>query len=297
MSNPSTSRPAVRFDSPQIAERSLGRLSACSGIDGAAWLRVAPHGFEGRVGSIVPPVFESYARVFHPASRSIEDGEEAVSWAEVARANGRDMHPAAEWGSITGSWAYQYRSIQPDLWDRAPATGDLPHEVAQRLVALLSAHTGDPSHGFFGVWEGWGEPKAMFFFPENTPEGAERQAQEAFDAAVIAWHRLIDAAAAFAVPHRRMHLLSGPLVAIDDFHELYDDPPSLCLRHRPSLWWPADEAWCVGTDIDLMTTYVGGSAAAIESLVGDCQLEVLKVPVDQRVTWDADTVNPLPAPP
>ena len=137
----------------------------------------------------------------------------------------------------------------------------------------------------------------MFFFPENTPDGAKQQAQAAFDAAVIACHRLIDAAAAFAVPHRRMHLLSGPLVAIDDFYELYDDRPSLCLRHPPSLWWPADEAWCVGTDIDLMTTYVGGSAAAIESLVGDRQLEVLEVPVDQRVTWDADTVNPLPAPP
>jgi hypothetical protein len=69
------------------------------------------------------------------------------------------------------------------------------------------------------------------------------------------------------------------------------------LSNPPSIWWPEDRAWCVGTDIDLMTTYVGGSQAAIDALLADEQLEASAVSDDQPVTWDADTVNPLPDPP
>jgi hypothetical protein len=86
-----------------------------------------------------------------------------------------------------------------------------------------------------------------------------------------------------------MRLLQGPLEASEDFYEFPACPPNL--------WWPDDRTWCVGTDIDLMTTYVGGSGACIEALVADVRLEVLRASVDQRVTWDADTINPLPAPP
>jgi hypothetical protein len=49
----------------------------------------------------------------------------------------------------------------------------------------------------------------------------------------------------------------------------------------------------VGTDVDLMTTYVGGSSAAVEALLADDQLEVLAVPDNQGITWEADTINPL----
>jgi hypothetical protein len=53
----------------------------------------------------------------------------------------------------------------------------------------------------------------------------------------------------------------------------------------------------VGTEIDLMTTYVGGSGACIDAVLAETSLEALAVSVDQDVTWEADTVNPLPAPP
>ncbi len=279
------------------SQRRLGRLSASPNIDAVTWILVALRDFDYTVGSIVPPVFEAYARIFHPASRGRDEDESAVRWTDVAEANSREMHPAAEWGSITGSWDYQNGSTQPGLWDSPPSTGELPGEVAQRLVAVLSEHTDDPSHGFFGIWEGWGTPTETFFFADDTPERVQQQAQEAFDAEVAAWSGLIESAASFQVPHRKMHLLRGPLVAIEDFYECYDGPASLCLRNPPSLWWPADRRWCVGTDIDLMTTYVGGSSAAIEALLADDQLEVLPVPDNQSITWEADTINPLPGPP
>jgi hypothetical protein len=249
------------------------------------------------VGSIVPPVFEAYARVFHPASRRSDDDKIPVRWAEVAMANGREMHPAAEWGSITGSWAFQHRSTQPGIWDEPPSTGTLPRKLAQRLLAILSDHTVDRDDGFFAVWEGWGVGEVMFLFREGVPEECKQRARDVADAEVDAWRGLIDSAATFAVPHRTLHLLRGPLVAIEDFYERYAGPSSLCLRNPPGLWWPADDSWCVGTDIDLMTTYVGGSLAAVDALLADEELEVLEVPDNQSVTWEADTVNPLPGVP
>jgi hypothetical protein len=64
-----------------------------------------------------------------------------------------------------------------------------------------------------------------------------------------------------------------------------------------NLWWPDDQAWCVGTEIDLMTTYVGGSTACIQAVLAEASLEAMPVSVDQSVTWDSDAINPLPPSP
>src|ERR1700739_216954 len=143
MSFPRLRTPAAGLD----ASPRLSGLRPCPNVDRAAWIAVALRNFDGTVGSIVPPVFDAYARVFHPASRLTGGDEAAVSWTEVAQANGREMHPAAEWESISGSCQ---RQRQAGIWDRGPATGQLPHPAAQRLAAVLSAHTEAPSHGFFG---------------------------------------------------------------------------------------------------------------------------------------------------
>jgi hypothetical protein len=242
--------------------------------------------FDGTVGSVVPATFESYARVFHPAER--DDGIE-VRWAEVASADDRVMHPAAEWGSLTRSWQMQG---QPGLCHQ-PSTGKLPERLAKRLPELLAPHTRDAARCWFGVWDGWGEPTLMFLFKEGTPEEVRRRTEklreQALEAELAAWHTLLGDAPKFAVPHRDMHLLEGPLDALAEFYEGHRDPPSM--------WWPDDDAWCVGTDIDLMTTYIGGSRAAIDALLADEQIEALAVPVDQSITWEADGINPLPEPP
>ncbi|HEY4916495.1 MAG TPA: hypothetical protein VIH92_06280 [Solirubrobacteraceae bacterium] len=270
-------------------------LRASPDANAAAWIVSGVRGFDDTVGSIVPPVFEAYARVFHPAARGSGTDEAAVSWAEVASANGRVMHPAAEWGSLTGSWRKE-RSRQPGLWDTEPATGRIPCDVAERLAAILSGHSAMPSLGFFAVWDGWGIPMPMFLFTDDTPEEDRKRARDASDAELGALRGLIHSAATFQVPHRRMHLLTGPVAAIEDF-DLPGARRRLCGVDPPLLWWPADEVWCVGTDIDLMTTYVGGSGAAIEALLADGPLEALQVQDTQSVTWEADTINPLPGHP
>ncbi len=228
------------------------------------WIATARHAAEPRtVASLVPPVFAAYARVFHPAVRypdddlfggDAEDPDVDVTWAEVAAVNSRTAHPAMEWSSITGSWDYVQSDDQPGLWNDSPAQGHLAASTAARLAAVLALHTTTPSTCWFGV--------------DST------------------WHG--DARPALQLGGIDYLLVRGPVeLAAENFA---DEP----VEQSAQLWWPDDRAWCVATDVDLMTTYVGGSAACIAELVAADGLEAAAVPAEQRVTADADTLNPRP---
>jgi hypothetical protein len=244
----------------------------------AEWVLANLTGFAEGVGSIVPGCFESYARVFHPASLTVADeaaaGPEArsvrwvdgttrwekpVRWAEVAAANDREMHPAAEWGSITGSLDYVYNGEQPGIWDSPPELGGPPPEVAERLVDVLVKFTGVPDGCWFGVSDIWASPLCANV--QVPPK--------------------------FGTDHRRYFLLKGPLRSALISPDRDGD-------RLADLWWPEDRAWFVGSDVDLLSTYVGSSVACIRALLQDEALEVLPVPIEQGVTWDSDTINPLP---
>lgn len=222
------------------------------------WITGAIRQFQYDVGSLVPPIFEAYARVFHPAYRLVQrmpdPREIAVSWKAVAEANGRVAHPAMEWGSLVGSWQMQ---SQPGLWDRRPDTGRLPVHVTKALSRLLK-RSSRSGRVMYALWNGYGGMR-------------------------------IENAEMIELPHRPMYLITG---SIEDAAEPFGIP-----GRTASLWWPSDQQWCVATDVDLMTTYVGGGADCVEAIINSDALEAMPVTVDQRVTWDADTVNPLPDPP
>jgi hypothetical protein len=61
--------------------------------------------------------------------------------------------------------------------------------------------------------------------------------------------------ARFAVPGREYHLLGGPLEALSESAV----EPGYQLAN---LWWRADRAWCVATEIDLDTTYIACDRSA-----------------------------------
>jgi hypothetical protein len=167
------------------------------------------------VGSLVPTVFEDDARVFHPASRDHRIGDESIEvrWADVASANNRTMHPAAEWGSLTGSWQLQE---QPEQWNQEPRTGKLPKRLAKNLAELLAGHTRTSDRCPSRTPKQW-VPTLMFLFKDGTSEEVRQRtqedAQEALEAEVAAWRGLLDVARTFDIPHRTMHLLEGPLEA------------------------------------------------------------------------------------
>ena len=221
----------------------------------AAWLSERIVGFAANVMSVVPTGFDKYARLFHPASR--DPGDHPVTWSEVAGANQRVPHRQMQWPSITGDMSFIQRDTQPGLWDGWPSTGSLPGEIARPLVDVLANHTATPDRCWFAVWEGWGA------LPDEL-----RQVPT------------------FELPHRRYHLLSGPISAI---LESAEPPP---WEQSANLWWPEDHAWCVATEIDFMTTYLAVSTECFAELKGVPSLEILAADPTDATTWASDTINP-----
>jgi hypothetical protein len=253
-----------------IDEVRLGGLTVCMSAAAGSWA-VTRMGKWSTVACVVPDGFPAYARVFHPAL--VGDDRREVRWSEVAAANGRVAHPAMEWASITGAFRYlNSDDAQPGIWDQRPAIGTLSQHIVQELAATLSGHTQTPDRCCFAIWEGYG----------GLPYLGSLRPQQ------------------LAIPNRNMILLSGPLSAMleESFDEgWYRPAPDLRQPHHyrsPSLWWPEDRAWCVGTDVDLNSSYIGASKESIDALLANEQLEILPVTADQKISFDADTINPKP---
>lgn len=72
-----------------------------------------------------------------------------------------------------------------------------------------------------------------------------------------------------------------------------DVPGRTRVEHRqsPNLFWLADRAWCVGSEIDLFDTLVAGSEALAAALAADPILETLRVGPDDPITHDSDLIN------
>jgi hypothetical protein len=241
----------------------LGDLHLVDDVSSADWIVASVRDFGSGVGSLLPVTFDAYARVLHPAGLASAGGDDVdVEWAQVAAANGRIAHAAMEWVAITGDWRFMNEGGQPSVWSRPPSIGSLPARQAASLADVLARFTATPSDSWFAVWYGYG----------IAP----------FDPGAV---KLV------AMPERPMVLLGGPLRAAGTAFSGQTWPPSA------SLWWPDDRSWCVATDIDLQSTYVGGSAEGIEAVLGDDRLESFAVSIDQTVDWRSDTLNPTPEPP
>ncbi|MET9734413.1 hypothetical protein ABZZ79_28400 [Streptomyces sp. NPDC006458] len=225
-----------------------GRLRVCADdLAAAEWIGKGPaeQWSLGKVAGVAAPGFEACARVLHPASL----GERPVRWATVAAAYGRAVAPLTDWYEVIGTGRDYYHAAEyglPGVWDEHPAEGPTPPEVADALIPVLARHTGTAERCWFGLWSGYGRVD-------------------------------FDDVPTFATPGRDEVLLSGPLadavspVSADEFAEL------------PDLWWPQDRAWCVGGDVDLVSTYVCGSAELIADVLAASGLEAHPVGPGDRV--------------
>lgn len=154
-----------------------------------------------------------------------------------------DPSPAGwiEKGLAAGTWT-TVGSVVPDnfsAYARVPhprSMGDLPQDVATWLIELLRDATTTPDLCWFCAWFGWGHMFALEGYDEATYTHV-------------------------STPGREYVLLRGGIEMAANFG---------C--EGPSIWWPDDRVWCVGTEIDLDATYVGGSEACIDALIQDTRL-------------------------
>jgi hypothetical protein len=229
------------------------------------------------VSAQLPGGFEAYARVLHPALERRGSEYQSVSWAEVAEANERQMHRLVQFDALIGD----DRDEQDDY---TCATGEVPDAISGAFLEVLSRHTATPDTCWFGLWDGWGGIEGgsgagtlgLAVEPgESVPEVHETP--PAYPREIIDGPRV-------SLPGRDYILLRGPLAGIGEIHdELW-----------PNVFWPDDRAWCVATDIDLDSTYVGGSERLIRELLDDASLEAWPAHLDDRVDVGADEINPPP---
>jgi hypothetical protein len=220
----------------------MAPLHAAPNGQPAHWLVAGLHGFGESVLSLVPAGFSAYVRIFHPAQKRIGSREIAfVSWHEIAAANGKQAHAGMQFVGLTGMLSEDGVG-QPSVFDHPPESGSLPEELALPLATVLAHNTSTADRCWFAVWEGWG----------GLPDEALR-------------------APTFSVPGREYYLLTGPVDALAG--GAYD---FLGLQ-SPNLVWPEDRAWCLATEVDLDTTYLGCDDACSAEVVSLPELEALAV--------------------
>jgi len=241
----------------------IGVLALQDDVSPARWVTDRIHTFGENVASLVPEGFEAHARVFHPTSTT--GAERSVSWAEIATANGREAHAEMQFPNLTGQWPHRDRQKE-SFWNHEPNEGSLPRDIAVLLGTLLAPITTTPDRCWFCVWDGFGGAK----LPYQNPHKVE-------------------------LPHRFYHLLQGP---IEGINESFLGPwGNNAIWQSANLWWPDDRAWFVATEIDLMSTYVGGTRASIDALLNTSELEVLEAQPTHGIGLQSDRINPTPMEP
>jgi hypothetical protein len=126
-------------------------------------------------------------------------------------------------------------------------TGTATLSVISALVEHLRPATTTPEECYFALWEGY-----SIFPPALVPK--------------------------LELPNRAYYIYIGPLeAALSSF-----DPFPFSQRSA-NLWWPADQAWCVATEVDFAWTYVGGPRSCIDAILSDARLDAVET--SARARW------------
>jgi hypothetical protein len=232
-------------------------------VEAAEWIVRRLHPFASDVGSLVPEDFAAYVRILHPARGP--DGE-SLRWADLAREAGVELHPAL-----------QFESLVEEARARAvdePSRGTLEPEELDALTEILARHTGRPDRCWFSLWDGYGWLQG----PPAVAGLARRRGLRRRPADLPDVPHVPAGTARVEIPHRALLLYEGPVDAAAAFVRYP-------MGQSPNLWWPDDRGWCVASEIDFDSTYVGGSEALAGELLHDERLEVLPAAV-------TDPINP-----
>lgn len=226
------------------------------GDDIAGWIGAGRRQFSDySVGSLGPVIFDGYARLLHPAWAGPGN---PVRWDIVARWSGWTIHGLAQWELVS----LPIGEAAPGCpFAQQPDTGSLPPPQFGTLCEVLTAHTSTPDRCFTGVWEGYG----WLDMAEPSP------------------------ALELRLDQRTFVVQQGPIETARRIG--WRNWDGSFIAERPTLIWPADRAWFVASDVDLDSTYVGGSNDLIAALLAEPGLEVWPANSADRISIDSDSIN------
>ena len=251
-----------------------------SDVHEADWIapRLASWEDEYTITIVVPAGFEAYARVLHPVETP-GSGDRLVRWADVAAWSGMPLRPDAQFHSIALPPAAP--GGPPPYSGQGPEPGSLWTPDAEVLAAIVRDWTATPEDCWFCVWDGfgWGTAStvAVLTATGQPREFIEEPRRDPVPGPVRAGPRV-------HLPHRDYFLYHGPAAAVAALASVDGTG-----GQGPNLWWPADRAWCVASEIDLPWTYVGGSRGLIDAILADERIEALPAapqdPVSRVEDW------------
>jgi len=232
-------------------------------VEQAAWIaeRLSPFD-SGEVTSVVPAGYEAYARLLHPAEGL--EGAPGVRWAQVAAWSGVALGPDTQFHELA---LPEHRPAAPAPWSgHGAAVGTLAAADLDALIEVLAEHTATADSCWFCLWEGYGwDSNSRLIATADEDPAAPAPGMADLDSALDPVPPAVRAGPRVELPNRRHLLYRGPIAAAREFVGSHDQ--------SPTLWWPADRAWCVATEIDLDWTYVGGPSGLIDRLVADQRVE------------------------
>jgi hypothetical protein len=159
-----------------------------------------------------------------------------------------------QWHAVVGS--PDPLNMTGSLWlGDDPDRGNLAPLALAALCSVLGQHTTTPDICYFCLWEGWGW----------LPGGVDSQVHH---------------------DDRDYILLTGPLHAAQQLG--YHPAPDWFESQSPNLFWAADRARCVATEIDFDSTLVGGTAKLTHQLLNEPALDAWPINPDDSLAADAD---------
>ncbi len=265
-----------------------GKLRVSDDVSAGTWIGSRLVGRFGAVTRAVPRGFASYARICHPAT---DDAGRRATWSEVARQTGRQAHPLMQWHALVGS--ADPLNMTGSLWPgRDPHRGDLVPEVLAALCDVLTEHTTTPERCFFCLWEGWGWIGSSSTGPPVARASRAGAAHVSFDDPIApAFSPEELSRPRLRLPSRKYLLLAGRLeAALQIGHWI---GPQRFEPQSPNLFWPADRAWCLASEIDFDSTLLGGTTELVTAILQAPELDSWPVQPDDSLAHDADRLNPV----
>lgn len=206
-------------------------------------------------------------------------------------ARGGRMHPRVQFDALVGVVRGRQRDYEPDV-------GELPPALLSALCEVLEGHTQTPEQCWFCLWDGWGwitgSPSTEVSI--TSASGHAVDVPPAFPPEIINGPRV-------SLPGRDYILFEGPVDAANELgwrsgELLREAHPELDLSdpdhfepQSPNLFWPQDRSWFVATEIDLDSTYVGGSQRLVNVISGDSRFEAWPAQLDDRIDSGSDDIN------
>jgi hypothetical protein len=183
---------------------------------------------------------------------------------EVAEWIAPRLHPfGQDVGSVIPTGFAAYAGINNDWREGAlsPARGG-------ELARVLEGHTSTPSLCWLCLWNGYGYLHEGGIAWLTASDAPKKRRPPRFQLSFGRRSAPKDGRALVMLPNREYLLYQGTVAQAAGWED------------GPNLWWPDDRAWCVASEIDLTTTYVGGTIELIDAILGSRELEASRVTPD-----------------